>query len=169
MITIILPGYSPHNKQWADEVKDKLKLDHKIIVHEWEHWKGGSMSVKREKESILREIQNQKVNIIAKSVGTRIAMHLIPIIKNQLNKLILCGIPTKFENEETRELYKNGLLQFSSENVLIVQNKNDPFSPSKIIKENIKQMNSKINILEKDRKDHNYPYFNEFQNFLQMI
>jgi len=41
MKVIILPGYSPHNKEWACEIKEKLEHDYEVIVHEWKHWEEG--------------------------------------------------------------------------------------------------------------------------------
>lgn len=75
MKTIILPGYSLKNKDWAETIAKEMKLGHKILVHNWKHWtKGGSLSQKYEVEKILVEIGNDDVNIIAKSVGTLIAI-----------------------------------------------------------------------------------------------
>ena len=49
MRTIILPGYSKHNKVWAYEIQKKLALDQVIWVHEWMHWgEAPSLSVPRE-------------------------------------------------------------------------------------------------------------------------
>lgn len=166
MKTIILPGYSPKNKKWAYEVRKKLNLEHKIMVHEWEHWEGGSMSLNKEKERILNLIKKDKINIIAKSVGTRVSMYLIPVIKDQLNKLVLCGIPTKFENKDTKKVYSDGLTRISAGMILVIQNKKDPFASSEIIKKIIREINPKIEVVEKDRSDHNYPYFQELQSFL---
>ena len=53
MKTIILPGYSPKNKQWADKITDDLKLDHGVIPHYWKHWQAGSMNLKYEVEKVL--------------------------------------------------------------------------------------------------------------------
>ena len=74
MKTIILPGYSPHNKEWAEDMKKQMELGHDVIVHNWRHWTKGSFSLKREIEKIKEEIGDEKVNILAKSVGTRVSM-----------------------------------------------------------------------------------------------
>jgi pimeloyl-ACP methyl ester carboxylesterase len=91
MKTIILPGYSPHNKEWADELKKEMHLDHEVIVHNWQHWKKGSFTIKRELKNILDEIGEGKVNILAKSVGVRIAYELMSEIPDRINKVILAG------------------------------------------------------------------------------
>ena len=59
MKTIILPGYSLRNKEWAYEVKDNLDLEHEVIVHEWEHWPSTSSGSSRQKSfSLKREIES---------------------------------------------------------------------------------------------------------------
>ena len=168
MKTLILPGYSPSNLEWALEVAKKVKLNHPITIHEWEHWKGGTMSVKREIENIIEKVSNEKeTNIISKSVGTRILMHLTPILKGKINKIILCGIPTRFQNEKAIDLYSKGLSQISTENILVIQNKKDPFASSEIIKKQINSINPKIKFIEKERSDHNYPHYKDVEEFLK--
>ncbi len=168
MKTLILPGYSPSNLEWALEITKKVKLDHLISIHEWEHWKGGTMSVKREIEKIIERTKNdKKINFIAKSVGTRMLMHLTPLLKDRINKIILCGIPTKLDSEKAMTLYKNGLSQIPSTNILVIQNTDDPFASAKLIIKQIHSINPKIKFIEKTRSDHNYPHYQKMQKFLQ--
>jgi predicted alpha/beta hydrolase family esterase len=165
MKVMILPGYSLNNKQWAYEVAEKLEPGFVSIVHEWDHWSKGSFALKQEINKILEEIGSEKVNIIAKSIGTKVAMHLIPNVINKLNKVILCGIPIKFENGSVRALYKDGLLKLG-DNVICFQNTADPFSPFNTIKDFIQTVNPNIPVIEKPRNDHEYPYFDDFKSFL---
>ena len=166
MKTIILPGYSAKNKNWTEEVDQKLDLDHKVIVYNWKHWISGSFSVKFEKDAILSEIGKEKINIIAKSIGTRVLMHLIPLATDQFEKVILCGIPTKFESETPKKLYKEGLSLLSPSQIVVFQNEKDPLANYSVIEKFIHSVNSKINVIKKPRSDHHYPYFEDFQDFL---
>ena len=166
MKTIILPGYSIHNKDWANEVADNLMPNIVTTVHEWEHWSRGTFSLQKETIAILEEIGNDNINIIAKSVGTRVTMNLIPKIINKLNKVILCGIPTKFESEPTQTLYRDNLRKLGSKNVICFQNSGDPFSPFVTIKNFINGVDPKITVIGKPRNDHEYPYFEDFKAFL---
>lgn len=168
MLTIILPGYSAKNKDWAEEVKEKLDLDHKVVIHEWKHWSGGSFSLSKERLHILENIGITRVNIIAKSVGTRVLMHLIPDILQQLNKVILCGIPTKFESETPRKLYSKGLTLLSPSQVTVFQNEKDPLANYSVVEKFIHEVNPKIKVNNMPRSDHHYPYFEEFQNILSI-
>lgn len=165
MKTIILPGYSPHNKEWADELKSSLKLDHEIIAHYWKHWQGGSMSLKYEVEKILEETGGNNFNIIAKSVGTRVTAALLLKAKNQINKIILCGVPSA--SSEMEESFRKVFTDFPAKNIIIFQNIKDPFKTYQKIKNFMAKINPKIKVIEKERSDHQYPYPADFQKFLE--
>jgi len=36
--TIILPGFSPTNRQWAIEAKEEMGTEGGALIHEWKHW-----------------------------------------------------------------------------------------------------------------------------------
>jgi len=168
MLTIILPGYSPKNKDWAEEIKKEMELED-VVVHEWRHWgedKSSSLSLRYELKKVQENLGKGRVNIIAKSVGTRVAMHLLSEIPKQINKLILCGIPTKGENEKTFNLYKSGLERISPDRLIIFQNEKDYFAKYVDIVKFIGKINSKIKIVKMPRSDHHYPYPTEFKMFL---
>lgn len=178
MKTIILPGYSSNNREWAYEVKNKVKIKGQIVVHEWEHWDPvarKSLSIKREIERLGKLVGSEKVNLVAKSVGTRVAMHMIIGGMVKINKLILCGIPTKGDSElilghitldESENIYTKGLKKVKHKNVVVFQNEKDPFASYEDIKKFIGSINSKIKIIKKQRSDHNYPYYEDFSEFL---
>lgn len=164
----MLPGYSPHNKEWADDIAKNMNLGHEALVHEWRHWTSEkTLSVTYEMEQILLKVGNDKVNIIAKSVGTRVLMHLAQKISGSIEKTILCGIPTKFQSDATVKLYTDGLKTLDPEQTLIVQNEKDPFAPFEIVEKFVKSVSPKIKIIKKDRSDHNYPYPKDFEEFLK--
>ena len=166
MKTIILPGYSPHNKEWALEIKKDLNLGHEILVHEWKHWSdSSSLSLRYEINQILEKVDKDNFNIIAKSVGTRVAMQLLVRIPKQINKVVLCGIPTKGEGETAKKNYAP-LADFSPTRILVFQNTKDPFAKYKDIEKFIGSINPKIKIIEKPRSDHHYPYPEDLQKFL---
>ena len=167
MKTIILPGYSLHNKDWALEIKKELELGHNVLVHEWRHWSSGSFSLVKEIDAIIKKFGEEKINIIAKSVGTRVAMYLIAKIPNQINKVILCGIPTRGESETAKKTYASGLSLPSPSQVIVFQNTNDPFASFATIEKFIHSINPKIKVIEKPRSDHHYPYPEDFQKFLE--
>lgn len=168
MKTIILPGYSPHNKDWALDIKKDLRLGHPVLVHEWRHWSSGSFSLVKEIDSILKKVGKEKINIIAKSVGTRVAMRLLTEIPDRINKIILCGIPTKGESEIAKKIYTSGLATLSPSQVIVFQNTEDPFASYAEIKMFVGAINPRIKVIKKSRVDHQYPYSSDFQKFLSI-
>jgi pimeloyl-ACP methyl ester carboxylesterase len=163
MKTIILPGYSPRNKDWALEVKKNLSGE--ALAHDWEHWKGGSMSVKKELERIIRETGTDSLNIIAKSVGTRVAMNFLSRKTNRVEKIILCGIPTV--SSENAELFRKALEGFPPENIVVFQNTKDTFATFKEVKEFMAKVNPEIKVRQMPASTHDYPYFSDFESFLK--
>ncbi|OGM57526.1 hypothetical protein A2955_04225 [Candidatus Woesebacteria bacterium RIFCSPLOWO2_01_FULL_37_19] len=167
MKTVILPGYSKHNREWAEDVARKLKLGHKIVVHEWKHWSSkGGFSLKSEVAKILEEVGNEKVNIIAKSVGVFVALNLIPKIPTKVNKVIFCGIASVVA-EDRSALLETSLLEIPVEYFLCIQNEHDKYVPFAQANEFYHAVEPKLKVISKPRSDHNYPYFEDFQKFLK--
>lgn len=166
MVTFVLPGYSAKNKDWAEEIKSQLNLFHPVLIHYWKHWETGAsnLSVKYEVGEIIKEIGKEDVNILAKSVGTMVAMHILLKIKKQVKKIILCGIPTV--SEERKRLFQKALVGFPEDKIICFQNRKDPWATYNEVKEFMRQVNPKISVIEKPRGDHHYPYPEDFQKFL---
>jgi len=168
LLTLILPGFSPHNKEWAYDLAERMKLNHKVLVHEWRHWqRGGGMAFGYETNQILKEIDKQEVNIVAKSVGTSETIRILPQIKNQVKKVILCGIPLRTPSDKNLSDFKNSLNLLNSKNIAIFQNIKDPLGNFEIIDEFIKKVNTSIKVHKMPGNDHNYPYSGEFEKFLR--
>lgn len=163
--TIILPGYSPHNKDWAQDIADKLNAE-KIpaLVHHWRHWVKGSFSVINEINKLLEEIGKDKINIIAKSVGVAVTLELIPKLYSQINKVILCGIASV--SGEREKVAGEVFSKIPIENILCIQNERDKFVVFEDAKNFYHSINPNINVISKPRSDHEYPYFDDFKKFL---
>lgn len=166
MKTIILPGYSLHNKDWALDIKKELKLGHPVLVHEWRHWRdGSSLSLKYEMEKIGKEVGEDEFNIIGKSVGARMAIRVISELRDKVKKVILCGVASI--SGDSQKAYQKALTDFPPERIICFQNTKDPFVPYQEVKKFIHFLNKKIKVVEKGRSDHHYPYLEDFQNFLK--
>jgi len=109
---------------------------------------------KREFDKIVRK---EKFNIIAKSVGTMVALKVIVKYKKQVNKVILCGIPSMF---------KSSIKDFDHNNIVCFQNSFDPFVSFKDLKLKINKIDNKIVVVEKLAKNHDYYYSEDFEKFL---
>lgn len=167
MITFILPGYSPHNKDWAQDVARNLKLEGEIRPVFWEHWTDPEKRLLPQKKAqdVIDVLLKDRANIIAKSVGTSVAIEVIRKIPDRVEKVILCGIPSV--SDERLKAFQAVLKDFPPGKIICFQNSADPLSPYVEVNEFMSKVNPKIRVIEKSRSDHNYPYFEDFQNFLE--
>jgi len=167
MKTIVLPGYSERNKEWADEVADFLGgkgID--CYTHYWSHWKnGGSLATKKEIKKILKILEDGNVNIIAKSAGVMVAMNLVPEIEGRVNKIIFCGIAS-VAKEERKDLLRGVLDAVPVENILCIQNENDKYVTYSEALKFYNSVEPGLKVISKPRSDHNYPFFEDFLEFL---
>lgn len=179
--TIVLPGYSEHNREWAEEVAKELRSNGiTTTTHNWLHWKStqeelnvksgamakSGLSLKSEIERLLTEIGNDKVNIIAKSVGVYVALKIIPLLNGQLNKIILCGIAS-VASEDRSDLLRTLTSIVSFEKILCIQNENDKYVPYSEAEKFYHSVEPKLEVVSMPRADHDYPYTNEFIKFLK--
>lgn len=170
MTTVILPGYSEHNKVWAEETAEKLQAGGvQTIVYSWKHWDGKTeFNAQNEVIELIKLIGNEKVNIVAKSIGTYITVILISKIPDKLGKVIICGVPVNDLSESENNEYK-ALVNFDQNNMLCFQNKDDKHGSFEKIQSFLKEINTKIEVIEKTGDTHEYPYFGEFRKFLVEI
>lgn len=170
MNTLILPGYSINNKEWAEKTKIQISPYFPTIIHMWKHWQTDTKEenwIQTEVTSILNLIGNDKLNIIAKSIGTLVTTFVLKSFPEKVNKLILCGIPLKDINKKDLQNYAY-LKKIPYGNILCIQNENDPHASYEEVKNFLSTtVDYRINIVSKPRNDHEYPYPEEFINFLK--
>lgn len=166
MITFILPGFSPSNKNWTDEVAKNLKIDGEIRPVYWDHWTNpdSTLKPKVKAQDVVDIAMKEQVNIVAKSVGTLIAVYVAGLIPAQINKIILCGIPSV--SEKRLAIYKETLGKIQPDKVLVFQNTTDPFASFNEVRSFINKVNSGIKVIEKPLNSHDYPYFEDFREAL---
>lgn len=163
MQTIILPGFSIKNLKWVDEVANNLEIDGVIRPIHWDHWKDESekFDVKEKAVVIARHARGEKINIIAKSIGTLIASLVIQKIPDQIEKIIFCGIPVSDLSENDLDIIKKAI-SLTKERIVVFQNSNDPHGTY----DQVKKFEVDFNLIEKPSYNHDYPYFEEFNKFL---
>ena len=165
MITFIFPGYSIKNKAWLEETAMSLKVEGFVRPIFWEHWSDPDYKFDaREKANLVaKHTKGEKVNIVAKSIGSLVAAYVIGQIPNQINKVVICGIPVNDIVASNTEIIKKALISLKPEELICFQNVNDPhgtcFQVRALLPKNIK-------VVLKNRADHNYPFYNEFNKFL---
>lgn len=170
MITVILPGYSPHNKDWAVETSKSLNLNHEIRPIFWDHWTDAEIPFdpKDKAQEIVDVAMSDFLNIIAKSIGSLVAAHIVKAIPGRIEKLILCGIPLNDMTEADIEVIREALHEFPAKKILCIQNEDDPHGNFDQLKAFLAKVNGEIKIISKDRNDHEYPYYSDFENFLKV-
>ncbi len=171
MKTVIIPGYSHKNKEWAEETMKNIPDSE---VYEWKHWNDPNIkfSAKAEAQNIseslsLRDknvIGANQINIVAKSIGTLVTSILLKSVKP--NKIVLCGICINDLNEDELHEYKI-LSDFDPNNIIVFQNSEDEHGSFEEVRKFLSQINPNIKIIEKPGSTHEYPYYDEFIDFLK--
>lgn len=172
MVTFILPGYSANNKKWADDCASGLKLGHEIRPIYWAHWDDPSIKWNPEEKVrlIVDVARDNQINIVAKSIGTLVASMIIEKVPEKVQKVVMCGVPLgdiNLMSEDRKEVYRKVLADFPEEKLIVFQNTEDPLASFEEVKIFMMKINPKIKVIEKDRSDHEYPYYDEFKEFLQ--
>jgi len=168
MVTIIIPGFSDHNKEWLETTAKSVKTDGEIRPIYWGHWTDPNIKFDpMEKAQLLDGISGKRVvDIVAKSIGTLVASYLIQKNPGKIRKVILCGIPLNDLGEDDKEIIKSALSIIPIENIIFFQNEEDPHGGVDSLKGFLSGVLDGVNVVSKPRADHEYPYQDEFNQFL---
>ena len=162
MRTIILPGYSPHNRDWAEAIAAEISS---AEVHAWAHWDSGAqMDPRAELAAIQERIGPDVVNLLAKSVGCRLAARIVLQAPGQLDRVIFCGIPSVAA--DSRADLAGALARLPADHILVVQNREDPYAPFSEVQGMIAGIDPEVRVVAGEREDHHYPYAEIFREFL---
>lgn len=167
MITFILPGYSPSNKKWAEDVAKSLRVSGEVRPIMWDHWTDPKAVFRPEEkvQMMMGIMAGGQANIVAKSIGTLVTVQLISQVPNQLNKVVLCGIPSGVL-EKYKGSYTKALTTLPSNKITIFQNQADPLGAFEKIQTEIANINPKITVKSMPGASHDYPYFEEIQKLI---
>lgn len=166
--TIILPGGSPKNKVWADQISQQLQPLIPNQINYWEHWQtdpAGNVDITTELKKIEALIRNNQFNIVAKSIGTYIGLHVIKTHQGQVQKVILAGLPLHDLDQSQLAEYQV-LNNLPIENILVLQNDADPHGSYLEAKEFLAKINPTISVVKKLGNNHEYLYTEDFQPFI---
>jgi hypothetical protein len=173
MDLILLPGNSPHNKAWIEEVERHLRdLFTKTDIQYYKHWKTGEsiadtdyeISVLSEKARPLKDFV-----ILAKSIGTFITLESIKINKIKPKKCILIGFPYKLFVEKKSLSKIEESFRALKIPVLFIQNSLDPYGSYKelvdFLKKSILKNYKTIEFSDKDT--HDYEDYNKLKSLVK--
>lgn len=132
MKVIFLPGYSLHNQGEMNEVSEYL-VSQGLSVNkiEWEHWLEPDRvwDLRSEVDKVSQKIaesSEEGLILIAKSIGTLVAVNLLKMInKSVLKKVVLMGIPANDLSSDEKASYKEVLLELAEGKVVVMQNELD--------------------------------------------
>jgi len=165
--TLILPGFSLKNKDWAESIQKELSGNFDCEVVYWPHWETGEKEedwIGKEAQKIV-ENNSEPIDIIAKSIGTAVTAFVIKKKPELIKKLILCGIPLN-DLDPGEETVYDSLKVLNTNNILCIQNEKDPHGNFEQVKKVVHTINPEIEIVSKARNDHEYPYSEDFIQFL---
>lgn len=168
MVTIIIPGYSAHNRKWLEDVTGEIKAEGEIRPIYWGHWDDPEVSFNPvQKANLLDGISGKRVvDIVAKSIGTLVASYLIQKSPEKIRKVIFCGIPLNDISEDRKEVIKDALSKIPPENIICIQNDEDPHAGFDMVKNFLSGFGDNIQVISKPRNDHEYFYQEDFNKFL---
>jgi len=164
----ILPGFSPKNEEWALSIKQELKDLGPVTVVRWPHWETKTTEtgwLENEANKIAQRIGDNRITIIAKSVGTLVAMEVARNNPSGIDKLILCGVPIEDFQEGDDKRFE-ALVDFDPNKITVFQNEEDPHGKPEQVKSLLERVNPNIKVKTKPRADHEYPYSADFIAFI---
>lgn len=164
---IVLPGFSAKNKDEALAIQQDLKNTYDVEIVSWPHWETGQREegwIEKEAEKIANNRKDQ-FSIIAKSIGTAVATLVVEKNPNLIEKLILCGIPLHDLNPGDEKIYQS-LSLINPQNILCIQNQNDPHASFAEIYAFVNAIHPTIHLLSKTQNGHEYLYSSDFKKFL---
>ncbi len=153
----LLPGNSPHNKEWIKQVEEALKpLFKETKVQFYKHWETGEEIADLEYESNkLKNDFKENSLIFAKSLGIVITLKTIKEHKVKPKACIFAGAPINWCKKNNIPI--ETLLKGLKTKALFIQNKNDPAFSSKDLKELLEKNKLKnYKLIELEGNTHEY-------------
>lgn len=172
--TLLLGGGSFKNKAWVEETQEALKPEvHTSIVY-WNDWANGAdanINFAAEIAKASEVVGDKPFNLLAKSVGSYVGTGVIKEHPDQIQKVILCGVPLRdFEREDLKNQYTAALQNIPVERILVIQNEKDSHGSYEEVAVFMAEINPDIKVVKKTVEEyittHNYPYPEDFKAFL---
>ncbi|UTX51092.1 hypothetical protein KI440_02710 [Candidatus Saccharibacteria bacterium TM7i] len=157
MNLLLLPGNSPRHAGWVKALKNAMKPHTDAIeAHQYHHWETGEEWADIPTEiaaAAAKVVPLKPYTIIAKSIGTAIAIRGTAEGMFSPEKIILLGVP--IEGESIDEQFMKSLKKIT-EPIVIIQNTNDPYGAFENVKTKLKSVNPTITYIETPGDSHDY-------------
>lgn len=158
MLHLYLPGYSLKNKLEATNIVEKLTHNsQEVYLHEWLHWQDSSIEfdLETETEIVISEIKGiENFGIIAKSIGTLVALNVLSKLNLKAKYLILLGIPLNIA-QKYPDLYLN--LNMYSQKTYSIQNKRDEYGLRTEVSKFLSKQSFEEYTVDSDNHRYDYP------------
>lgn len=157
MNALLLPGNSPRHSVWIEDLKLALTSHFEAIVTQhYRHWETGDENANIDYE--IGVAQQKAINlepymIVAKSIGTVIAVKGTTEGKLKPQKLILLGVP--INGGVSKDLFFDWLKQVSAP-VIFVQNTKDPLGSFSDVKSAFEGKEGNVTFIELPADTHDY-------------
>ncbi len=168
MLHLYLPGYNPTNAAFATKLGRKFqKLEMNCYPRYWPHWQEISadtifdpLNEVTQIVPVVKEFKRGGIGIIAKSVGTRVAVEIAATaIEKSIQYVILMGIPLSLYSED--ELVKlHSLLGQTGFEIHIFQNNGDPVANAEEVTDLIKEY-PHVKLHKYQESHHSYEYLSD--------
>ena len=160
MNLLLLPGNSPRHAAWVETLKSAMKPHADTIeAHHYHHWETGEEWADIPAEiaaAAAKAVPLKPYTIIAKSIGTAIAVLGTAQGMFAPEKIILLGVPIEGEGIDE---YFMGALKKITEPIVVIQNTNDPYGAFEHVKAALSSINADITYIETPGDSHDYVDF----------
>lgn len=161
MDALLLPGNSPRHAAWVQELKQALAPHFdRVEAQQYKHWQTAVGNTDVDYEIGVAQQTAERLNqymVIAKSIGTVIAIKATANKNLQPEKLILLGVP--LYGGMPKDLF-GAWLQHITVPIVFVQNTHDPLGSFSDVKSAFENTGSHVSFIELPGDTHSYVDFN---------
>lgn len=170
---IILPGNGLTNKEWAKKAQDFFASHFQSVsVQYYDHWQNGSelidMNIELRKMTDTIKSLEGEIVILAKSVGTVLAMFAVHSKSIDVSRIIKCvfvGLPPEWARTNGFDI--DGWSTAFTIPTTLIQNDNDPVATAEDIKKEQESGKFKnMTIVEIKGDNHEYDNFDDIGKYL---
>ncbi len=167
---ILFPGFSENNKKWGEELKKEFeKFEINLEVMEWDHWDTGreeDFELEHEVDKAMKIIGKDELTIIAKSIGSLVAVNIVHNMPEKVKRIVIMGVPYSSLSDKAQEAYYS-LKKLPASKIKVMQNSQDTHGSFKEVRTFIGNIMPEIETVMLLRDDHYYPFNETLMRFVK--